>query len=75
MKTKEEFTSEGFYLRPSELQELSILIAQIEQLKANKKIDTFMLAILTNINAEINAMRDKICWRLINLAKQGNLID
>lgn len=75
MKTKEQFEQEGFYLRPSECFELKSLIAQLEKIIENKTVNMDMLTVFTNINSEINAMRDKISIRLINLIKQGHKID
>ena len=75
MKTKEDFEGAGYKLRPSEKQEIKILVDQLNRIVEEDQIDTTMLSILTNINAEINALRDKISWRIINLTKQGYKID
>ena len=75
MKTKEEIEAEKFKMSVGEKEIIRGLVAEFQQLILNDDITTETLQYLDNTIKSLLSFRENYSRKIINLIKQGNMVD
>jgi len=75
MKTTTELEKEFFNFTSTEVERFRFLVKTLEEIIENPVITLAALRNIVNMSRELEVTRDYLTTRLIDLVKQGNLID